>query len=108
MREIISRKMVQRSPFWPSRRLVLERQQSVLNTTGRFAELANNVKHSSSIYMYTHTHTHLPVGYGCQGLHHQPQRNAAVVKEVSGTWNSVHCGPQITRTAVTWGRTELT
>ena len=58
MREIISRKMVQRSPFWPSRRLASERQQGVLNTTGRFAELANNVKHSSSnIIMYTITPT---------------------------------------------------
>ena len=49
MREIISRKMVQRSPFWLSRqRFASERQQGV-NTTGRFAELATNVEHSSSI-----------------------------------------------------------
>ena len=42
MCEIISSKMVQRSLFWPSRqRLASERQQGVLNTTGRFAELAN-------------------------------------------------------------------
>ena len=58
MREIISRKMVQRSPFW---RLASERQQGVFNTTGRFAELANNVKHSSSI-VYGHPS---PPGSGC-------------------------------------------
>ena len=52
MREIISRKMVQRSPFWL--RFALERQQGVyINTTGRFAELATNVKHSSSNNIYT-------------------------------------------------------
>ena len=50
MREIISRKIVQRSPLWPSRqRFASERQQGVLNMTGRFAELAANVKHPSSI-----------------------------------------------------------
>ena len=30
-------------------RYASERQQGVLNTTGRFAELATNVKHSSSV-----------------------------------------------------------
>ena len=41
MREIFSRKMVQRSPF-------VVGETARCNTTGRFAELATNVKHSSS------------------------------------------------------------
>ena len=85
MREMFSRKMVQRSPFGPLRqRLASERQQGVLNTTGRFAELATNVKHSSSTtlsqYMRGYLHVHIYM-YSTEGTFMHFNNDSALTEQ---------------------------